>query len=187
MPLANPAIFTSVHVADVTVSKTTFIRIFAFLQGTRNFTRDQRLHLESRGWRVLVYEGNAFAEDELDVGCLLLFWLPLLSGRGCISSLVLSSRSEDLSIGFFWGSGDTKVSTVWPLVWSTVTMATVRSPVWVWVNWMTGLTDGGSHFRMRIILGTILIWFLVYHVAVPECSRNGSGVRPYLWVQEKFV
>ena len=52
---------------------------------------------------------------------------------------------------------------------------------------MTGLIDGGSHFRMRIILGTILIWFLVFHVCVPECFRNGSGVRPYLWVQEKFV
>ena len=47
---------------------------------------------------------------------------------------------------------------------------------------MTALTDGGSQFRKRIILGTILIWF-----CVPECSRNGSGVHSYLWVQKKFV
>ena len=47
--------------------------------------------------------------------------------------------------------------------------------------------DGGFHFRMRIILRTILIWFLVFHVCVPECSRNGSGACPYLWVQRKFV
>ena len=52
---------------------------------------------------------------------------------------------------------------------------------------MTGVRDGGSHFRMVIILGTILIWFLVFHLCVPECSRNGSGVRPYMWVQENFV
>ena len=64
---------------------------------------------------------------------------------------------------------------------------TMRSLVWVWINWMRGLIDGGSHFRMKIILGTILIWFLVFHVCVPECSRNGSGVCPYLWVQEKFA
>ena len=63
----------------------------------------------------------------------------------------------------------------------------VRSLVRVWFTWMTGQIDGGSHFRMRIILGTILIWFLVLHVCVPECSRNGSGMRPYLWVQENFV
>ena len=62
-----------------------------------------------------------------------------------------------------------------------------RSLVCVWVNWMTGLTDGGSHFRMRITLGVVLIRSLVFHAWVPECSRNGSGVRPYLWVQMKFV
>ena len=60
----------------------------------------------------------------------------------------------------------------------------MRSLVWVWNNWMTALIDGGSHFRMRIILGTILYWFLVLHVCVPACSRNGSGVWPYLLVQE---
>ena len=41
---------------------------------------------------------------------------------------------------------------------------------------MTGLTNGGSHFRMRIILGTILIWFAVFHVCVPENSRNSSNL-----------
>ena len=63
----------------------------------------------------------------------------------------------------------------------------VTSLVYVSISWRTRPTDGGSHFRMRIILGTILIWFLVFHVCVPECSRNGSGVRLCLWVQEKFV
>ena len=61
---------------------------------------------------------------------------------------------------------------------------TVSSLFCVWVNWKAGLTDGGSQFRMRIILGMILIWFLVFHACVPDCSRNGSGVRPYLWVQK---
>ena len=63
----------------------------------------------------------------------------------------------------------------------------VMSLACVWVNWMTGLTDGGSHFRMRITLGVVLIRSLVFHVCVPECSRNGFGMRPYLLVQEKFV
>ena len=60
----------------------------------------------------------------------------------------------------------------------------VRSLRSVWVIWMI---DGRSHFRMRIIMGTIVIWFLVFHVCVPECSWNVSGVRSYLWVREKFV
>ena len=51
---------------------------------------------------------------------------------------------------------------------------------------MTGVTDGGSHLRMKIILRTNLVCFPVSHVCVPECSRNGSGVRPYLWVQKKL-
>ena len=42
-------------------------------------------------------------------------------------------------------------------------------------------------FSMRITLGVFLIRSLVFHICVPECSRNGSGMRPYLLVQEKFV
>ena len=33
-------------------------------------------------------------------------------------------------------------------------------------------------------LGTIPIWLLVFYVCVPGCSRNGSGVSPYVWVQK---
>ena len=32
------------------------------------------------------------------------------------------------------------------------TYSTVRSLIWVWINWMTGLIDEESHFRMKIIL-----------------------------------
>ena len=35
---------------------------------------------------------------------------------------------------------------------------------------MTGLANGGSHFRMRITLGFVLIRSLVFHVCVPGCS-----------------
>ena len=52
---------------------------------------------------------------------------------------------------------------------------------------MTRLLDGGSHFRIRIILGTIPIWLLIFQICVPESSQNGSGVCPYRWLQEKFV
>ena len=49
------------------------------------------------------------------------------------------------------------------------------------------LTDKELHSRMRNTLGTITSWFLVFYVGVPECSWNGSGKCPHLWVQEKFV
>ena len=62
----------------------------------------------------------------------------------------------------------------------------VRSFVWVWINWMMRPIDGGSHFRMRIFPGVISIWFLVFNVCAPGCSRNNSGLSPYQRVQEKF-
>ena len=56
-----------------------------------------------------------------------------------------------------------------------------------WVRVLCSLAVENACFRKRITLGVVLIRSLVFHVFVPECSRNGSGVRPYLWVQEKFV
>ena len=47
--------------------------------------------------------------------------------------------------------------------------------------------DGGTYFRMRIILGTVLIWFLLFSVNGPKYSRNGSGLHPDLWAQKEFV
>ena len=35
-------------------------------QGSRHFARDQRLRLETPGWRVLDFEGNPLSEDELE-------------------------------------------------------------------------------------------------------------------------
>ena len=35
-------------------------------QGRRHFARDQRLRLETPGWRVLDFEGNPLSEDELE-------------------------------------------------------------------------------------------------------------------------
>ena len=35
-------------------------------QGRRHFARDQRLRLETPGWRVLVFQGIPLAEDELE-------------------------------------------------------------------------------------------------------------------------
>ena len=56
-----------------------------------------------------------------------------------------------------------------------------------WAKVLCSLTAEDACFRMRITLGVVLIRSLVFHVCVPECSRNGSGMRRYLWVQEKFV
>ena len=56
-----------------------------------------------------------------------------------------------------------------------------------WARVLCSLAAEDACFRMRMTLGVVLIRSLVFHDCVPECSRNGFGVRPYLWVQEKFV
>ena len=63
------------------------------------------------------------------------------------------------------------------------------APVMVnfWARVLCSLAAEDACFRMRITLGVVLIRCIVFHVCVSECSRNGSGVRPYLWVQEKIV
>ena len=69
----------------------------------------------------------------------------------------------------------------------TFPVSIVRGLVRVWVSWIAGATGKELHFRMRIILGTIPAWFLVFYVGDPECSWNSSGECPYLWVLENFV
>ena len=63
----------------------------------------------------------------------------------------------------------------------------VKGLFWIWLNWISGLIDWGLHFGMGIILGTIPCWFLVFCFHFSGCSRNVSGVCPYLWVQEKIM
>ena len=74
----------------------------------------------------------------------------------------------------------------WRLRMSSVTPVTMAWPT-SWARVLCSLAAEDACFRMWITLGVVLICSLVFHVCVPECSRNGSGVRPYLWVQEKFV
>ena len=63
----------------------------------------------------------------------------------------------------------------------------VRGLVWVCRKWFAWLTPREPHFRLEIILATIPGWFLVLHIRIPGCSRNGSRVLWSLWVQEQFV
>ena len=39
--------------------------ILRHYQGTKHFPRDQRLRLETPGWRVLDFEGNAMRDEEV--------------------------------------------------------------------------------------------------------------------------
>ena len=41
-------------------------KILRHYQGTKHFPRDQRLRLETPGWRVLDFEGNIVREDEVE-------------------------------------------------------------------------------------------------------------------------
>ena len=40
--------------------------VLRHFQGRRHFARDQRLRLETPGWRVLDFQGNPLTEDELE-------------------------------------------------------------------------------------------------------------------------
>ena len=40
--------------------------VLRHFQGSRHFARDQRLRLETPGWRVLQFHGNPLSEDELE-------------------------------------------------------------------------------------------------------------------------
>ena len=40
--------------------------VLRHFQGRRDFARDQRLRLETPGWRVLDFQGNPLSEDELE-------------------------------------------------------------------------------------------------------------------------
>ena len=46
----------------------------------------------------------------------------------------------------------------------------VRGPFWVWISWIARPTGRELHFRMGMIRGTILSWFLVFYFIVPGCS-----------------
>ena len=40
--------------------------VLRYFQGRRHFARDQRLRLETPGWRVLDFQGNPLTENELE-------------------------------------------------------------------------------------------------------------------------
>ena len=40
--------------------------VLRHFQGSRHFARDQRLRLETLGWRVVDFQGNALSQDELE-------------------------------------------------------------------------------------------------------------------------
>ena len=51
---------------DVSVLTLGGYEIIRHFQGHRHFARDQRLRLETPGWRVLDFDGNPLPEDELE-------------------------------------------------------------------------------------------------------------------------
>ena len=51
---------------DVSVLTHGGYEIIRHFQGHRHFARDQRLRLETPGWRVLDFDGNPLPEDELE-------------------------------------------------------------------------------------------------------------------------
>ena len=56
-----------------------------------------------------------------------------------------------------------------------------------WARVLCSLAAEDVCFTSRITLGVVLIRSLVFHVCVPECSRNGFEMHLYLMVQKKFV
>ena len=74
---------------------------------------------------------------------------------------------------------------VWPF--QDDVAVTIWCLLWVWIYGLGGLVDGDIYFRTRIILGTILRWFLVFYVHVLRFSRKGSGLHPDLRIQKKLL
>ena len=56
-----------------------------------------------------------------------------------------------------------------------------------WARVLCCLSAEKACFRMKITLGVVLVRSSVIHVCVSDYFRNGSGVRPYLFVQKKLV
>ena len=51
---------------NVSVLTHGYHEVLRHFQGRRHFARDQRLRLETPGWRVLYFQGNPLTEDELE-------------------------------------------------------------------------------------------------------------------------
>ena len=64
----NPIIFFSCRncCKDVSVLTHGYHEILPHFPGSKHFPRDQRLRLETPGWEVLDYEGNAMSPAEVD-------------------------------------------------------------------------------------------------------------------------
>ena len=62
---------------DVSVLTHGGYEVIRHFQGHRHFARDQRLRLETPGWRVLDFDGNPLPEDELRDSGRGLSWRPL--------------------------------------------------------------------------------------------------------------
>ena len=77
-------------------------KILRHYQGTKHFLRDQRLRLETLGWRVLDFEGNPMRQNETERQRERIFRAPqVVTGRGYAFSgdlIVDSSGSVDVSL-----------------------------------------------------------------------------------------
>ena len=62
----DAAVYCRVCRKDVSVLTHGFHEISRHYQGVKHFARDQRLRLETPGWRVLDFEGNPLSETELE-------------------------------------------------------------------------------------------------------------------------
>ena len=58
--------YCRVCLKDVSIFTHGHHKVLRQFQGSRHFARDQRLRLETPGWRVLNFHGNTLSEDELE-------------------------------------------------------------------------------------------------------------------------
>ena len=56
----------------------------------------------------------------------------------------------------------------------------------VWNHYVRQPFHCSIHFRMRIILRTVLVTFLVFPVCILGSSRKGSGLHPDYWLERLF-
>ena len=63
---------------DVSVLTLGSSEVLRHFQGIRHYPRDQRLRLETPGWRVLGFDGKPLTEDELERQREIILWAPVV-------------------------------------------------------------------------------------------------------------
>ena len=138
--------------------------VLRHFQGVKHFARDQRLRLETPGWRVLDFEGNPLSESGLDAP------KAIHSSRSSSYSRSVVSFCWGSDCGWFWGPGCHVISPCQGVVtgWSVAIGRILRdgSPTVVAIF----ITSQSSEHRRNMVSGRCVGWYFPFNVSTYPCS-----------------